>query len=185
MNTLVVLLAVLTGPNEGGANLGGVVPRADAAQVFAAYFFNDALVDEGLQDQVVEIRGRVDGIKRTTAPVDPKESRIPAPPAPDPALEGKPELADAPVKSAAGYDLWIPVAVRLRDNDTQQFHVRCHFPASAGRKLAGVASPDGQVVIRGRCLGVTTLNLYEVGPTVFTGPVLEFTDCQLIQARLE
>jgi hypothetical protein len=179
MNSLFVVLSLFSGPGDPAA-----VPRLDAADAFYAYYFNEALVDATLQDQVIEIRGRVGGVKRVeppppapsseTTPVVPRRKKV-AVPAPAPA----PAAAD-PVLA---YDVWIPVSLRLRGNGTELNYVRCRFPVESRQRLAMLPVPNFEVVIRGRCRGVKRVTLIEVGPNVDDSPVLEFVDCQIVEGR--
>jgi hypothetical protein len=182
MNSLFVVLSLFSGPGDPG-----IVPRLDAVDAVYAYYFNDALVDAALQDQVIEIRGRVGGIKRVeppSPPIPPSESVAIFPRrkkvvAPAPAPAPVPAVAD-PVLA---YDVWIPVSLRLRGDGTDLNYVRCRFPTESRQKLAMLPVPNSDVIIRGRCRGVKRVSLIEVGPNVDDSPVLEIVDCQIVEGR--
>jgi len=168
MNSLIVVLSLLSGPD----GVGGV-PRVDAAEVFRSYYFNDALVDTFVQDEVIEIRGRIAGIKRVLAASEAPAAEKAEGPAP------APEAVAA--DSVVAYDAWVPVVLKLREDATEVYHVRCRFPASSRQRLAMLNVPNAEVLIRGRCLGIRNFIMYSVGPTVSGGPVLEFVDCKIVE----
>jgi len=117
MNSLLLALSLLSGP-EG---IGGI-PRVDAAEAFRAYYFNDALVDTFVQDEVLEIRGRIAGVKRVLK----EGGASPSGKAPEPA----PELDAIPNDRVVAYDAWLPVVLKVREDATEVYHVRCRFPTS-------------------------------------------------------
>jgi hypothetical protein len=175
MNSLFLML-LLSGPHNPA-----IITRVEADQIFQAYLYNDALVDAQFQDKIVEIRGRVDSVKR-------HETDQVGPPA---AVDSGAAPAPADVRAAVArpgkiiaYDAVIPVQVRLNNNSQQQFHIRCRFPESARESLATLTIPGVRVTVRGRCGGLED-NKFLVGTTVYSGVCLELNDCELIDIPAE
>lgn len=182
MNSLLLLTAILSGPDARPD-----VPLVEASAVYRAYIFNDALVDAELQDRVVEFRGHFVSIKRsrpTAVPAPVPVGTVPpydlpsGPALPPTVPAGSP---NSPAK-VLGYDMIMAVSIPLHGNTSQEGHIRCRFPASARDKLAKLSDPKAVVILRGRCRGLTAANQqYQDGFQTFTGQLLEFTDCELVE----
>jgi hypothetical protein len=175
MNSLFLML-LLSGPHNPA-----IITHVEADQIFQAYLYNDALVDAQFQDKIVEIRGRVDSVKRheTDQVGPPATVDWGAAPVPTDA-----RAAGARLGKIIAYDAVMPVHVRLNNNSQQQFHIRCRFPDSSRERLAGLTVPGVRITVRGRCGGLAQ-NAYLVGTIVHNGTCLTLDDCELVEIPAE